>query len=302
MSIGAGELNAPHVTASVIIVNYHAYPELTACLESLARQTLSSIEIILVDHDSDADAATAVSRRFPAVHLVPIATNPGFAAGINRGAALARGAYLWLLNPDAVAEPDACRTLIDWMDAHLDVAVAGSLVRDRDGSIQGSARRFPGFTTSIAGRASWLTRFFPGNPLSRMNVLTRPGVIAPVDVDWVSGASMMVRRDAFVAVSGMDEGFFLYWEDADLCFRLKRAGWRTVYCPLASVTHLCGRSSRSSPASIVAFHRSAYRYFTKHAGAALRLARPLVYAGLTLRMRALLLLNDRTASSDGPRP
>jgi N-acetylglucosaminyl-diphospho-decaprenol L-rhamnosyltransferase len=301
MSTGVRELDEPAVAASVIIVNYHAYPELTACLESLERQTLPSIEIIVVDHDSDATGASAVSQKFPTVRLVPIAANPGFAAGVNRGAALARGQYLWLLNPDAVAEPDACRTLVDWMNAHADVGIAGSLVRDADGRIQGSARRFPGFTTSIAGRASWLTRLCPGNPLSRMNVLTGPGVTAPVDVDWVSGASMMVRRDAFVAVSGMDEGFFLYWEDADLCLRLKRAGWRTVYCPLASITHLCGRSSRSSPASIVAFHRSAYRYFTKHAGAALRLARPLVYAGLTLRMRALLLLNERTAP-DGPRP
>ena len=89
-----------------------------------------------------------------------------------------------------------------------------------------------------------------------MNVLTRPGVTAPVDVDWVSGASMMVRRDAFVAVSGMDEGFFLYWEDADYCARVAAAGFRRVYVPSASIRHLGGRSADYQPGpAIRAFPR-----------------------------------------------
>ena len=106
-----------------------------------------------------------------------------------------------------------------------------------------------------------------------------------VEVDWVSGACMMVRREAFEAVGGMDEQFFLYWEDADLCFRLSRAGWSTVYNPVAGVTHLTGRSSaRARKQSLIAFHRSAFQYFCKHGGRLSRGAAPVVFLALYARL------------------
>ena len=105
------------------------------------------------------------------------------------------------------------------------------------------------------------------------------------EVDWVSGACMLVRRSAFEAVGGMDEGFFLYWEDADFCHRLKQAGYRTIYCPDAVATHIGGRSSRhAADASLEAFHRSALRLYRKHASPAGQLLVPLVSAGLRLRL------------------
>ena len=141
------------------------------------------------------------------------------------------GAYLYLVNPDAVVAPDAALTLAAWLDEHPGVAVVGSLVLDPDGAIQGSARRFPGVSTFFGGRTAWMTRQFPRNALTRRNILTGPHVREPLEVDWVSGASMMIRRAAFDAVGGMDERFFLYWEDADLCKRLRDAGLATVYHP-----------------------------------------------------------------------
>jgi GT2 family glycosyltransferase len=242
-----------------------------------------------VDHDTDESRRRLLEQRHPDARWVPRAVNPGFAAGVNLASRHATGRYLYLVNPDAVVQPDTVGALADWLDKHPRVAVVGSLVRDADGSIQGSARRFPGISTAFGGRTTWMTRLFPGNPLTRRNLLAGVHVRAPIEVDWVSGASMMIRRSAFEAVGGMDEGFFLYWEDADLCKRFSQAGWRTTYYPGVSVTHLCGRSSRSGARPIMAFHYSAYRYFRKHTGPMGSLASPLAYVALSLRLGFKLL-------------
>jgi hypothetical protein len=221
--------------------------------------------------------------------LIDISSNPGFAAGVNRGARDARGKYLLLLNPDCIVEQDVAHTLATWLDEHPRVGAAGPLVREHDGSVQASARRFPDMTTGFAGRTSWLSRVWPRNRWTRRNLVTRDVLPGPIEVDWVSGACMMVRRTAFESVGGMDEQFFLYWEDADLCFRLKRAGWSTIYNPVVAVTHLTGSSSAlARKQALIAFHHSAYRYFRKHGGRVARAAAPAVF--LVLQARLLLKL------------
>ena len=136
------------------------------------------------------------------------------------------------------------------MEANPRVGACGAQVREVDGTVQPSARRFPDATTGIAGRTAWLTRVWPGNPLSERNLTTPAESLTPMAVDWVSGACMMVRRAAFEDVGGMDEGFFLYWEDADFCRRLRDRGWTTAYNPAISVTHLTGRSRARAPSAI----------------------------------------------------
>jgi hypothetical protein len=133
--------------------------------------------------------------------------------------------------------------------------------------------------------------------LTRRNLVAQEGQHDPVEVDWVSGACMMVERNAFESVGGMDEQFFLYWEDADLCFRLKRAGRLTVYNPVPGITHLTSRSSALvRKQSLIAFHRSAYRYFRKHGGRLARAAAPLaflaLYARLFLKLASLEIWSD----------
>jgi GT2 family glycosyltransferase len=270
---------------TVVIVNYRSYSELSACLVSLERST-APIHTVVVDQQSDTAGAAAIAARFPTVRLIPQETNTGFAAGVNRGVRDASTRYVLLLNPDAVVEPDLCQWLSDWMDGQTDAGAAGPRIRNADGSVQASARRFPDFTTAVAGRSSWLTRVAPDNVLSRRNLpgldLTTTDVM---DIDWVSGACMMIRRSAFDAVGGMDEGFFLYWEDADFCRRLAAAGWRTVYHPRVGATHTGGRSSRhASDLAQAAFHRSAFRLFWKHASAPERLLAPIVFVALRLRL------------------
>jgi GT2 family glycosyltransferase len=270
---------------AVVIVNYQSYDELHLCLASVDR-ACASASVVVVDHESKPEAADLLSERFPDVQLQRVASNDGFAAGVNNGARATSSRYILLLNPDCVLEIGACCRLADWLDSHPDVAVAGPRIRNADGTVQPSARRFPDVTTAVAGRSSWLTRVLPGNPMSRRNLPARDLADAtPRDVDWVSGACMCVRREAFDAVGGLDEGFFLYWEDADFCRRLKHAGWRTTFVPTAGVTHVGGRSSRhAQDASLEAFHDSAFRLFRKHSGTATQLLTPLVYAGLRLRL------------------
>ena len=286
---------------AVVIVNYQSYDELHACLGSV-EQLCGAVSVVVVDHATNDAAANHLNERFPAVHLIRRAGNDGFAVGVNRGVRETAAPFLLLLNPDCVLEPKACCQLADWLEAHPEVGAAGPRIRNADGTVQPSARRFPNLTTAIAGRSSWLTRVLPNNPLSSWNLPARAvDDAAPVDVDWVSGACMIVRREAFDAIAGMDEGFFLYWEDADFCRRLKSAGWRTMYVPAAGATHIGGRSSRhAADASLEAFHRSAYRLYTKHAGGAAQLLRPAVFLGLKLRlafMKRLVKRRSRVASS-----
>jgi GT2 family glycosyltransferase len=122
--------------------------------------------------------------------------------------------------------------------------------------------------TGLFGRSTLLTRLFPGAPLARRNVVLEPDPASgepSVQVDWVSGSCMLARRSAFDQVGGFDPAFFLYWEDADLCRRLRHAGWRTRYMPGARVEHSQGQSSRKAPASSIrAFHRTAYQYYVRH--------------------------------------
>jgi GT2 family glycosyltransferase len=278
----------PFRRVAVLIITYRTYPELRQCLTSLAPDAPAA-DVIVVDHASDAAEVARVRREFPSARVLVEPANAGFAAGVNRGARETAAEYLLLVNPDSTVERDLVARLTAWMDAHPDVGIVGPAIANPDGSMQASARRFPDFTTAIAGRSSWLTRVLPQNPLTRHNLpyTTRPHGEA-IDVDWVSGACMMIRRRAFDALGGMDEEFFLYWEDADFCRRAKQAGWRTVYLPIPGTVHIGGASSRhASDAALAAFHDSAYRLFMKHTSATGRLFALLVRAALRVRLAVM---------------
>jgi N-acetylglucosaminyl-diphospho-decaprenol L-rhamnosyltransferase len=273
---------------AIVIVTYRSYVELRRCLASIERHAPVR-QCVVVDHESNASAVSAIARDYAWARVIAAASNEGFAAGVNRGAADTDAEYLLLLNPDCVMEPGFMPAAADWMDGHATVGIAGPIIRDPDGSVQASARRFPDLTTAIAGRSSWLTRVLPRNPLSRRNLpcaLTPPR--EPRPIDWVSGACMLIRRRTFDAINGMDPGFFLYWEDADFCRRAAANGWQTVYLPIEGAMHTGAASSRhASDLALTAFHRSAYRLFTKHASGPLQLLRPLVWVALQLRLRMM---------------
>jgi GT2 family glycosyltransferase len=278
---------------AALIVNYRTYDDLTRCLSSLARHEPSAV-VVVVDYESDVDAVDRLRKEWPQVRLIALPDNAGFGAGINRAAREAGAASaLLVLNPDCLLEEPVLSTLCGWLDAHAEVGIVAPLVLEADGAIQPSARRFPGMSTVLGGRSTWLTRVLPGNPMSARNLLTGPHVREPMPVDWVSGACMLIRRNAFDEVGGFDERFFLYWEDADLCRRMAATGWSTVYHPGVAVRHISGQASRQAPDRTErAFHDSVFRYYLKHGGWAARLAAPVVWAALRVRL-AMKLMKQR---------
>jgi GT2 family glycosyltransferase len=271
------------MSVSVLVVNFRVYDELDGLLGTLEPFLGAGDEVIVVDQDSQPGPLAGLEAKHPRVRFLPRRDNTGFAAGVNFAARHARGEYLLWLNPDVIVREPVPRTLEAWLRDHPEVAVVGPRVLNADGSIQPSARRFPSASTALGGRSTWLTRRFPGNPLSRRN-LPAQDAAGPVVVDWVAGACLMTPRARFEALGGLDEAFFLYWEDADYCRRAAARGWHVVYLPTCAVQHAGGRSSdRDSARAIRAFHASAFRMFRKHAGAMGVLLSPFVKAGLWAR-------------------
>jgi len=275
--------------ASVLIVGFHTYDELGRCLVSIETHE-PDVEIIVVDHDAEIAKGQALAAAHPQLKYEARADNRGFAAGINRAARLATAPLLLILNPDVELKAPVVDALAACLGSHPDTAIVGGLVREGDGRLQASARRFPDLSTAFGGRTSWLTRVLPGNPLTRRNLGSTNLDAGCAEVDWVAGAFMMVRRDVFESLGGFDEVFFMYWEDSDLCLRALHAGWKTRYDPRAEVIHFTGQASRHAPlTSLVAFHRSVFHHYWKHASWSARLAAPLVAAGLVVRFGVRVL-------------
>ena len=261
--------SGPSRRLAVVIVNYNAGCHLQACLASLVEHLAGfDWKAVVVDNCSTDGSAQAVAGFVPRASLVQNPENLGFARAINQGTAATTAPLVLLLNPDARLTSSAVESLYAELVSHPECGVIGPAVTNEDGTIQGSARGDPDMITGLFGRSTLLTRLFPRSALARRNVMTsvasRPGETS-VEVDWVSGACMLVRRGVFDQVGGFDERFFLYWEDADFCRRVRDAGSRVRYHPDARVVHAVGRSSQAiRPLAVREFHRSAYLYYSLH--------------------------------------
>ncbi len=256
----------PRVT--VVIVNFNSGQATRACLASAAADLgACSWDAVVVDNASG-DAASAAFHDLPNTRVIRNETNRGFGVAVNQAAQIVASPLVWLLNPDCLVEPGAFEALRRVLDAHPECAVVAPQLLNADGTVQASARGEPTALTGLFGRNTWLTRYFPAARVVRRNLPARDLVAANVEsapVDWVMGAAMLIRRSAFEAIGGFDERFFLYWEDADLCHRLRVNGFSVRYAPRARVVHSGGASARADAAlAIHAFHRSAYIYYAAH--------------------------------------
>jgi len=254
------------VDISIVIVSYNGREHLRRCLQSLAAHPPAvEREVIVLDNDSRDGSAPMVATEFPNVRLLRMPRNLGFAAGANRGAREASGEAIVLLNPDSEIEADPFASMLAYLREHDDAGIAAPRLLNADGSLQLSCRSFPTFPVALFNRYSLLTRLFPRNRYSRRYLLSDWHHDSISDVDWVSGACLMVRHSLFEEIGLLDEGYFMYIEDVDLCQRVHRAGYKVVYLPRASVIHHIGRSSRTLPSrSIVARHRSMWHYYKKY--------------------------------------
>jgi GT2 family glycosyltransferase len=253
---------------SAILVNYNAAGDLALALRSIEADC-SNIpwEALVVDNASTDEGVTVVEN-FSKATLIRNAVNVGFGRAVNQAVVLSKAPLLLFLNPDCQLSPGAMTTLRSVLDAEPSCAVVGPRILDPDGSVQGSARGDPDMLTGLFGRTGALRVLMPGLSVARRNVVVEQAVRSgspSLVVDWLSGACMLVRRDAFLAAGGFDERFFLYWEDADLCRRLRGRGYHVRYVPAATAVHQVGRSSQTARhSSIRAFHDSAYVYYSTH--------------------------------------
>jgi GT2 family glycosyltransferase len=277
---------------SIIIVSYNGREHLRKCLQSLAAHGPGGEhEVIVVDNASQDGSAAMAAAEFPQARLLPLAKNVGFAAGANRGIKEAGGEAIVLLNPDSEIKEDVFGPMLAYLRGNPDIGILAPKLLDEDGSLQLSCRRFPTFSVALFNRYSLLTRLLPRNRFSARYLLTDWDHSAIAAVDWVSGACLMARRSLFEEIGPLDEGYFMYIEDVDLCQRAHRAGYKVVYFPEAAVTHHIGRSSHTLPSrSIVERHRSMWHYYKKYLrrGWLLDLA---VGGGIALRCGYLLTLN-----------
>jgi N-acetylglucosaminyl-diphospho-decaprenol L-rhamnosyltransferase len=271
-------------TRLVAIVVYFRTPEhLPACIDSLRGQTSRPDEILVVDNSSAIDGSDSRPAPRDDWRWVRAETNLGFGAACNLGARLAQSDYLLFVNADVVLGPRVCHALRSVADAHRRTAVVGPRLYAASGQIELSARSFPSLGTGIMGRSSLLTRAL--RRLGRAPSGVSGALGQGGRVDWVSGACMLVRRRAFDEVQGFDEGYWMYWEDADICRRLKQAGWDTRLSVEAEARHSTGASGASTR-TIEAFHASAARYYERHVARS-AMTRALARVILGARMRVV---------------
>jgi N-acetylglucosaminyl-diphospho-decaprenol L-rhamnosyltransferase len=274
---------------SVVVVSFNAREHLQRCLSAVDGE---AYEVVVVDNGSNDGSGELVQARFPLVQLLQLDSNVGLPAANNAGIRVASGRYILLLNSDAWPREHGIAELARLVDAHPEIGAAGPRLLNPDGSLQRSVRGFPTlwrlateyfFLRKLAPRSGLLNAFYgAGFPHDE-----------PRDVEWVTSAVLLLRREAVDAVGGFDPSFFIFSDEVDLCLRLRRAGWSVVFWPRAEFVHVGGVSTRPQWGRMYREQlRSHLRYFAKHEGLA-RAERARMLLLWALRLRALVFFGER---------
>jgi hypothetical protein len=270
----------------VVIVNYNSTTFLMGCLKTIFKSKRNFPVNVFVYDNASIDDPDQIVDFYPSIHYTKSAKNIGFTRAVNKLLRQGRAPYVILLNPDTTVSESFFEQALRFSKENGKTGVMGPKVLDEQNKTQGSARAFPTPLTALFGRNSPLTKIFPNNAITKANILNIKGNGrgAPLKVDWVSGACMVVRRKVIAEVGMLDQRFFMYWEDADWCRRIKEAGWEIIYYPKAVVRHFTAKSSDTNPYfSIYHFHRSGYHLFQKYSRRSVRLLAPLTLFILFLR-------------------
>lgn len=273
---------------SIIIVSYNVRDLLESCLHSLYASVAGMThEVYVVDNDSDDGTVEMVRQRFPAARLIASEENLGFAKANNLALKEARGELLLLLNPDTLVQEDTFATMQRFFEENEDVGMASCKVIKPDGSLEPGCRRsFPSPWVSFT-KLTGLSTLFPQSPLFAKYNLTYLSEDESYEVDAISGSFMMLRRDVYDRIGGLDETYFMYGEDLDWCYRTQKAGWKLYYVHSTKIVHYGGESTkRSSIDAKAEFHRAMQVFAKKN----LKLS-PLSHALVGLGIRAQLALS-----------
>ncbi len=271
---------------SIIIVNYNTKNYIRNCLESLfetLNQGSLKYEIFVVDNNSNDGSQEMVKKKFPSVNLIENQNNVGFSKANNQAIRIAEGRYILLLNPDTIVTPKSLNLMIEFMEENQKTGVLAPKLVYSNGFIQSSVGKFYGpftvFLRFCVPRIFLATKFknfvvktnfkkFLGEQIK--SYFLPLGLKSLTEVDNASGACLLVKREVIEQVGLLDEKIFMYSEDVDFCFRIKKAGWKIVYFPEAKIIHYSGKSSGGefNPLSLCRRAESCHYYFKKHHGRA----------------------------------
>ncbi len=246
-----------------VIVNWNNADLLRNCLASIY-ETVSNytFSVVVVDNASSDNSISIVKSFFPSVKIISNNSNLGFARAVNKGIACANGRYVVLLNTDAILTKNAIDRLISFMDKNTDTAVCGGRLIYPDGRKQHSFDNFPSLITELTNK-SLLRKMFPQKYPGKYRDYSEP-----LEVDSIIGACFVIRKECMDRVGMLDEDFYFFLEETDLCFRMKLAGYRIVHVPSAEIVHLQGKSAAKVPvASRVEYYYSRYLFFKKNRSA-----------------------------------
>ena len=220
---------------AIVIVNYNTREFLRACLATVYSE--APREVVVVDNASSDGSVEMVQAECSRVRLHANKSNVGYGAAANQGIASCRAEYVLLLNSDTLLLPGSLETLTTYLDRYPQAAVVGPRLVNADGTLQPSCFPFPGTLTWFLDNddVAWLVRRVP---LLQKHLLRTWSHNCGRVVPWVKGAALAIRRSPFESVGGFDESFFLYFEETDLCYRLKSAGWQIHFAPQATITHV----------------------------------------------------------------
>ena len=262
---------------SVIIVTRNTCVLTRAAIQSvLAGHDSPAREILVVDNDSTDDTASVLPHEFPQIQFIRSKKNLGFARACNLAAKSSSGEFLLLLNSDTRLSPEALGQAVAWMRGRPQCAVAGAQLLNADGTRQNSIANFPTLATELLNK-SLLRRLRPEKFPGKEHEFREP-----VEVESVVGAFMLIRKEAWDALGGLDERYFFFFEETDFCLQARRKGFRIFHLPEVCVWHGQGQTARQvSVAARIEYWRSRYAYFAKNHR---RPARSVLAAGLWLRL------------------
>jgi GT2 family glycosyltransferase len=265
---------------TIVIVNHNTCQHLCACLASIKSATAS--EVIVVDNASSDGSVEMVQVAYPWVRLYANRTNLGYGAAANQAIAGCTARYVLLLNSDTLMQPGALEALSRYLDQHPRAAIVGPRLVNSDGTLQASCYPFAGSLEWFFDNDAWL-RLIRYVPFLRAYCLRTWSHAYARVVPCVKGAALMIRRQAFDAVGGFDKSYFMYFEEMDLCHRLKKAGWEVHFAPVASVVHVGEASTKQYRTEMtVQFIISNLLFCEQHYSR-------LWFVGLIVTMRSIIL-------------
>lgn len=252
---------------SIIIVHYKADNEFFDCLKSIYKyKTKFSFEVIVVDNDEKNVISKKIKQNFPRVKYIKSKSNIGFGAGNNLGTKHAIGEYLFFLNPDTVIFSKTLDNLIYFIESKKKIGIVAPLLLHKNNKpfeLQGASSLTP-----LRGIIclSFVNKLFPRNPIARKFFYLDWDKISQKEVDVAPGTAFVIRKKLFNEISGFDENFFLYFEEFDLCRRVRQSGFKIFIIPQAKIIHLWERSTKYLKNKHEIFHKSRFYYFKKHFG------------------------------------